>query len=49
MMKAYQRKVLQELVKKPHVPRKIKQAHGDIEDAIVEAGGTRGGLSRADG
>jgi hypothetical protein len=41
-MDAYQRKVLRELRSKARVPRAIKKAHGDIEDAIVEAGGARG-------
>jgi hypothetical protein len=46
-MDAYHRKVLRELSKKAPVPRKIKALHGDIEDAIVEAGGQRGGHERA--
>jgi hypothetical protein len=41
-MKAAYRKVLQELLKKPPVPRAIKEKHGDIEDAIVERGASRG-------
>lgn len=47
-MDAYQRKVLRELTKSARIPRKIKKLHGDIEDAIVEAGGTKGGVRHAD-
>jgi uncharacterized protein (UPF0147 family) len=46
-MKAAYRKILQELMKKRHVPRAIKKAHYDIEDAIEQAGGQRGGLRDA--
>lgn len=45
-MKAAYLKALRELAKKPHVPRKVREAHGDIEDAIVEAGGKRGGVKQ---
>jgi hypothetical protein len=46
-MKAYNLKVLRELIKKPPVPRAVKEKHGDIEDAIVAAGGTRGQIRGA--
>src|SRR6185369_7862708 len=45
-MKAAYLKVLRELLKKPPVPREIAEKHGDIEDAIAEAGGTRGAVGR---
>jgi hypothetical protein len=44
VMKAYELKVLRELVKKPRVPKAVKERHFDIEDAIVEAGGERGAV-----
>jgi hypothetical protein len=43
-MKAYELKVLRELVKKPRVPKAIRERNFDIEDAIVEAGGERGAV-----
>lgn len=46
-MDAYQRKVLRELIRKPHVPQKVKRLHGDIEDAIAERGGERGSYKPA--
>jgi uncharacterized protein (UPF0147 family) len=46
-MKKEQRKVLQELLKKPRVPRAIREKHGDIEDAIEASGGKRGSLRHA--
>jgi hypothetical protein len=46
--KAKFRKVLRELKNKPRVPRAIKAKHGDIEDAIVAAGGERGGINHAE-
>lgn len=42
-MDAYQRKVLSELKSPKRITRKICAAHGDIEEAIVERGGSRGG------
>lgn len=50
-MKAHRKpthkQVLQELLKKPRVPQVVKEAHGDIEDAIVDAGGARGEIHSA--
>lgn len=46
-MKAAYLKVYRELLKKAHVPRKVREAHGDIEDAIVEAGRERGAIRNA--
>jgi uncharacterized protein (UPF0147 family) len=48
MMKARERKILNDLIKKPRVPRAIKKAHYDIEDAIAERGGERGKLRHAE-
>jgi uncharacterized protein (UPF0147 family) len=45
--KAKFRKVLRELRSKPRVPRAIRNAQYDIEDAIVEAGGSRGKLRQS--
>jgi hypothetical protein len=42
------KQVLQELMKRPRVPAEIRERHGDIEDAIAEAGGTRGGMKCAE-
>ena len=48
-MKAHRRpthkQILAELLKKPRVPDAIREAHGDIEEAIEEAGGKRGALN----
>jgi hypothetical protein len=41
-VKAAYRKILQELLRKTPVPRQVAEKHGDIEDAIVAAGGSRG-------
>lgn len=41
------KQILQELMRKPRVPEAVKEQHDDIEDAIAEAGGTRGSLKRA--
>ena len=41
------KQILAELMKKPRVPKAIKELHGDIEEAIVEAGGEAGRLNHA--
>jgi hypothetical protein len=46
-MKAAHLKVYRELKKTTPIPRAIKKQHGDIEDAIVEAGGERGKVNHA--
>jgi hypothetical protein len=47
MMDAYQRKVFNELKRSARIPRKIKAAHDDIEEVIVERGGEPGKINRA--
>jgi hypothetical protein len=43
------KQILADLMKRPRVPEAVKASHGDIEDAIADAGGARGRLRRADG
>lgn len=41
------KQVLAELMKKPRITEAAKETHGDIEDAIEQAGGRRGALRHA--
>lgn len=41
------KQILAELMKKRRVPPEVSELHGDIEDAIADAGGQRGSLGHA--
>lgn len=49
MKKKTHRQILEELTRRPRVPAEVKEKNGDIEKAIVEAGGTAGSMANAHG